>query len=118
MGQLVFLLASEIFDRRCGIDPQRHLGKTARHDKPARGKPACHQHAAARNENEPEKRSARCLFILLQGCCCLSLFKHTQLGSKEDRSEEHTSELQSRENLVCRLLLEKKKKHRKYLGTP
>src|SRR5690606_40727135 len=28
-----------------------------------------------------------------------------------DRSEEHTSELQSRENLVCRLLLEKKKQH-------
>ena len=28
------------------------------------------------------------------------------------RSEEHTSELQSRTNLVCRLLLEKKKKHR------
>src|SRR5690606_40969398 len=31
--------------------------------------------------------------------CCMSL----------SRSEEHTSELQSRENLVCRLLLEKKK---------
>src|SRR5690606_20970120 len=37
------------------------------------------------------------------------------LGSADDgvgvllRSEEHTSELQSRENLVCRLLLEKKK---------
>src|SRR5690606_20856844 len=28
----------------------------------------------------------------------------------ESRSEEHTSELQSRENLVCRLLLEKKNK--------
>src|SRR5690606_41902277 len=28
----------------------------------------------------------------------------------EQRSEEHTSELQSRENLVCRLLLEKKNK--------
>src|SRR5690606_42136901 len=28
---------------------------------------------------------------------------------RSDRSEEHTSELQSRENLVCRLLLEKKK---------
>src|SRR3712207_9586956 len=28
----------------------------------------------------------------------------------EDRSEEHTSELQSRQYLVCRLLLEKKKK--------
>src|SRR5690606_41026502 len=29
--------------------------------------------------------------------------------TRPDRSEEHTSELQSRENLVCRLLLEKKK---------
>src|SRR5258706_16206073 len=29
------------------------------------------------------------------------------------RSEEHTSELQSLTNLVCRLLLEKKKKHQK-----
>src|SRR5436309_15741884 len=32
---------------------------------------------------------------------------------KPQRSEEHTSELQSRENLVCRLLLEKKKKKKK-----
>src|SRR5690606_17883116 len=31
-------------------------------------------------------------------------------GEPTVRSEEHTSELQSRENLVCRLLLEKKKK--------
>src|SRR2546426_8899188 len=30
----------------------------------------------------------------------------------ERRSEEHTSELQSPGNLVCRLLLEKKKKHK------
>src|SRR5690606_40986142 len=30
------------------------------------------------------------------------------LGDERARSEEHTSELQSRENLVCRLLLEKK----------
>src|SRR5690606_39781941 len=30
-------------------------------------------------------------------------------GVNGQRSEEHTSELQSRENLVCRLLLEKKK---------
>src|SRR5258706_9958351 len=33
-----------------------------------------------------------------------------------DRSEEHTSELQSLTNLVCRLLLEKKKKHRFGVG--
>src|SRR2546430_11945800 len=32
-------------------------------------------------------------------------------GPKHDRSEEHTSELQSQSNLVCRLLLEKKKKN-------
>src|SRR5215204_7812476 len=30
------------------------------------------------------------------------------------RSEEHTSELQSHSDLVCRLLLEKKKKNKKY----
>src|SRR5207237_8148125 len=32
-------------------------------------------------------------------------------GSPSSRSEEHTSELQSHLNLVCRLLLEKKKRH-------
>src|SRR5688572_32385815 len=32
-------------------------------------------------------------------------------GEIEDRSEEHTSELQSQSNLVCRLLLEKKKSY-------
>src|SRR5688572_31341435 len=40
---------------------------------------------------------------------CKSTFANTQ-----DRSEEHTSELQSQSNLVCRLLLEKKKKKKKY----
>src|SRR2546422_7019456 len=34
------------------------------------------------------------------------------MGRKHDRSEEHTSELQSRLHLVCRLLLEKKKQAR------
>src|SRR2546428_14155154 len=33
-------------------------------------------------------------------------------GLRLGRSEEHTSELQSRSDLVCRLLLEKKKKNR------
>src|SRR3712207_8430920 len=32
-----------------------------------------------------------------------------EIGVKTERSEEHTSELQSRQYLVCRLLLEKKK---------
>src|SRR2546422_8119011 len=35
--------------------------------------------------------------------------ERTGLGSEPIRSEEHTSELQSRLHLVCRLLLEKKK---------
>src|SRR6202521_4501091 len=37
-------------------------------------------------------------------------WKSPQLEHEEIRSEEHTSELQSPQNLVCRLLLEKKKK--------
>src|SRR3712207_8041194 len=37
----------------------------------------------------------------------------TSPGAPSARSEEHTSELQSRQYLVCRLLLEKKKKNRR-----
>src|SRR3712207_8873040 len=39
-------------------------------------------------------------------------FSGPQLSSAHLRSEEHTSELQSRQYLVCRLLLEKKKKNK------
>src|SRR5688572_32369095 len=38
--------------------------------------------------------------------------------SPRDRSEEHTSELQSQSNLVCRLLLEKKKKNTHHTHEP
>src|SRR2546430_8757970 len=38
------------------------------------------------------------------------LLQAPRVGDHEIRSEEHTSELQSQSNLVCRLLLEKKKK--------
>src|SRR5256885_8452912 len=45
--------------------------------------------------------------------CSTTLFGTMALpGSSGTRSEEHTSELQSPCNLVCRLLLEKKKKHK------
>src|SRR5438876_7971064 len=37
---------------------------------------------------------------------------HLKNQAQRDRSEEHTSELQSPVHLVCRLLLEKKKKHK------
>src|SRR5690606_40759906 len=38
-----------------------------------------------------------------------AIFDRPEIQPITNRSEEHTSELQSRENLVCRLLLEKKK---------
>src|SRR2546430_10050571 len=41
-------------------------------------------------------------FIICCICCCCDL-----VGPTARRSEEHTSELQSQSNLVCRLLLEK-----------
>src|SRR2546430_5439314 len=54
-----------------------------------------------------------------------SPIKHVFYVVRENRrSEEHTSELQSQSNLVCRLLLEKKKTHQHqpqaamWLGTP
>src|SRR2546430_9303420 len=38
------------------------------------------------------------------------LFRHPKTRRSLTRSEEHTSELQSQSNIVCRLLLEKKKR--------
>src|SRR5260370_17776871 len=43
--------------------------------------------------------------------CAQALYPTSSLSSSVSRSEEHTSELQSHLNLVCRLLLEKKNKH-------
>src|SRR5690242_21294504 len=45
------------------------------------------------------------------GCCDERISRHEHLiAGADSRSEEHTSELQSHVNLVCRLLLEKKNK--------
>src|SRR3712207_7746861 len=61
--------------------------------------------------------SAKSLYVLivisqvnLQGRWQCGHIYTSRLGITYDRSEEHTSELQSRQYLVCRLLLEKKKK--------
>src|SRR5690606_39659500 len=58
--------------------------------------------------------------FVCSGCAQLHAMKHLALQyfagfycSECSRSEEHTSELQSRENLVCRLLLEKKNRSRR-----
>src|SRR3712207_8597905 len=64
-------------------------------------------------------RRARDLVVLLPRHALADRLLHVLRGLGEDvrlvelienRSEEHTSELQSRQYLVCRLLLEKKKK--------
>src|SRR2546428_11765942 len=56
---------------------------------------------------------------LFRSCCILSIPPGCHRARKQtsiseivvSRSEEHTSELQSRSDIVCRLLLEKKKKN-------
>src|SRR5258708_31170933 len=44
---------------------------------------------------------------------CVARRRGIRLRERRARSEEHTSELQSPDHLVCRLLLEKKKNHTK-----
>src|SRR5690625_5746956 len=51
----------------------------------------------------PQRPLGECL-------AALTALIHTEFTYDSQRSEEHTSELQSRGHLVCRLLLEKKKK--------
>src|SRR2546427_7113739 len=53
----------------------------------------------SRSRSQAIERSSACI-----------IWKATSLRRRSKRSEEHTSELQSQSNLVCRLLLEKKKK--------
>src|SRR5216683_8257794 len=53
-------------------------------------------------------RMRLCVGTIIAGAHVDATFR----GAGADRSEEHTSELQSRSDLVCRLLLEKKKKRK------
>src|SRR5690606_39966142 len=69
-------------------------------------------------ETEPEKAGSTAVVLpeIPQGVVWQLLppvtYDASGLLEIQRRSEEHTSELQSRENLVCRLLLEKKKQKR------
>src|SRR3712207_7947763 len=67
-------------------------------------------------QHVPARPRKRCL----QVPAVLALQHLPATAPKQVRSEEHTSELQSRQYLVCRLLLEKKKKQNKkrYKNTP
>src|SRR2546430_3703918 len=70
--------------------------------------------------SHPSSVQARDLATAIRDTC---RFRGPSRGTRDwkssslqrNRSEEHTSELQSQSNLVCRLLLEKKKKHHRPL---
>src|SRR2546430_4952241 len=65
-----------------------------------------------RSERDRQRGDERAAEILADRVVdLLADARAANLLDREIRSEEHTSELQSQSNLVCRLLLEKKKKH-------
>src|SRR5690606_40599923 len=67
--------------------------------------------ATSRSADSPSNAAANSeSFLLRLSTTTTRLDRNSRSAS---RSEEHTSELQSRENLVCRLLLEKKKNKHK-----
>src|SRR2546427_3175766 len=71
------------------------------------------QHTPAQPAQPPAGASAHLLPLAAWAVGAALLAAHVLAGPsswKAWRSEEHTSELQSQSNLVCRLLLEKKKK--------
>src|SRR2546426_3651486 len=80
------------------VAPPIHLSTTFEHG-PANED--LHGFVYVRDENPTQDRLEDALSLLEGGDAALVF----------SRSEEHTSELQSPCNLVCRLLLEKKKKH-------
>src|SRR5438034_5024672 len=61
------------------------------------------------NSQTSSHRDRWCLCLLLSSRCA-----QPSSSPSSPRSEEHTSELQSHSDLVCRLLLEKKKKSIQY----
>src|SRR2546427_2704578 len=66
------------------------------------------ERAAARHDRDLMERVETGDFEADERVACL------EVPGLDPRSEEHTSELQSQSNLVCRLLLEKKKKKKTY----
>src|SRR5207302_6565015 len=85
------------------ICPRSHHSWGSGHDRDARAVPIAAQfHRPCLQPDGAQMPFAARLLL------CLSLHSIDRSEFEGIRSEEHTSELQSRENLVCRLLLEKK----------
>src|SRR5215204_6885316 len=73
-------------------------------------RPATRKPAAPASSRAKSISTLRSISINSGGCLLAS--PSYPCGQSPSRSEEHTSELQSHSDLVCRLLLEKKKKHK------
>src|SRR3712207_6877565 len=71
---------------------------------------ASRTHRSRRRRHQPRRAAPADFRTTLRSCRMKILL--TALSLFAVRSEEHTSELQSRQYLVCRLLLEKKKKNK------
>src|SRR5690349_24182057 len=91
---------------RSTLFPYTTLFRSGRHDDDEPLEPHADVHQDADDDHRPETRAD-----LLEP---EELREEDVAGDHRPvRSEEHTSELQSRRDLVCRLLLEKKKKKKK-----
>src|SRR5438132_5855169 len=75
--------------------------------------PICRGGAAQRDEGGVDAVDERGLVEQVAGVVAGDLLDEPAFIDRIDRSEEHTSELQSHSDLVCRLLLEKKKKYKR-----
>src|SRR5688572_31800192 len=74
------------------------------------GSAAHHQQLADRGASALANDTGKCfgLAVTERGVCAFERGSENLSHQQIPRSEEHTSELQSQSNLVCRLLLEKK----------
>src|SRR2546427_4476831 len=91
---------------RSTLFPYTTLFRSA-HEPLARQEPIAHHVARPNTEHLPKPGgSMNCLVLGLAVLGLASLGATAE--ARAQRSEEHTSELQSQSNLVCRLLLEKK----------
>src|SRR5207302_6065213 len=96
------------------VSPSRNASSAACHGRNGLSPRA--DHRALISELFSGRGAARPAWALVIGSTwtaprTMALANSSRLQAPAFRSEEHTSELQSRENLVCRLLLEKKKKN-------
>src|SRR2546430_13275893 len=62
-----------------------------------------------KHTGDPDRATSALVCIAPPGRPAWLIGRGHRVGAPDSRSEEHTSELQSQSNLVCRLLLEKKK---------